>query len=92
LLLALALLGCGAKDPVKRYSFQGDVKAVDAAAKTATIDAGQIGDWMGPMTMEYPVKPDAELSKIHVGDHIQATAVVEGEKYYVTDVKVVPKQ
>jgi Cu/Ag efflux protein CusF len=92
LLLALALLGCGAKDAAKRYSMQGDIKAVDAAAKTATIDAGPVGDWMGPMTMEYPVKPDAELAKLHVGDHIEATAVVQGEKYYVTDVKVVPKR
>jgi Cu/Ag efflux protein CusF len=72
---------------------QGDIKALDPAAKTATIDAGKIGDWMPePMTMEYPVKPDAELAKLHVGDRIEATVVVEGEKYYVTGVKVVPKQ
>lgn len=92
LLLAAALLGCGAKEAGKRYAMQGDIKAVDQTAKTATIDAGQIGDWMGPMTMEYPVKPDAELAKLHVGDHIEATAVVEGDKYYVTGVQVVPKK
>jgi Cu/Ag efflux protein CusF len=91
-LLALALFGCGAKEAGKRYSMQGDVKAVDPAAKTATIAAGQIGDWMGPITMEYPVKPDSELAKLHVGDRIEATVVVEGEKYYVTDVKVAAKQ
>jgi Cu/Ag efflux protein CusF len=92
LLLALALAGCGAKEAVKRYPVQGDVKAVDPAAKTATIAAGKIGDWMDAMTMEYPVKPDADLAKLHPGVHIEATVVVQGEKYYVTDVKVQPKQ
>ena len=57
-------------------------------AKTATIAAGKIGDWMEAMTMEYPVKPDAEFQKLHVGDKIEATVVVVDPAYYVTDVKV----
>ena len=56
------------------------------------IDAEKIDDWMEAMTMEYPVKPDSELAKIHAGDHIEATVVVNGGFYYVTDVKVVPKK
>jgi Cu/Ag efflux protein CusF len=91
ILLALALLGCGARENAKRYPMQGEVRALDPAAKTATISAGKIGDWMGPMTMEYRVKPDSELAKLRVGDHIEAVVVVEGEKYYVTDVRVAPK-
>jgi Cu/Ag efflux protein CusF len=86
--LALALAGCGAKNQVKRYAMEGEVKALDPAAKTATIAAGKIGDWMEAMTMEYPVKPDAEFQKLHAGDRIQATVVVDGDKYYVTDVKI----
>jgi Cu/Ag efflux protein CusF len=86
--LALVLAGCGAKDQTKRYAMEGEVKALDPAAKTATIAAGKIGDWMDAMTMEYPVKPDAEFQKLHVGDRIQATVVVSGDKYYVTDVKI----
>ena len=86
--LALALAGCGAKNQAKRYAMEGEVKALDPAAKTATIAAGKIGDWMDAMTMEYPVKPDAEFQKLHVGDRIQATVVVDGDKYYVTDVKI----
>jgi len=58
----------------------------------ATIDAGKIGDWMEPMTMEYKVKPDSEFQKLHVGDRIQATVVVAGDTYYVTEVTVQPKQ
>jgi len=90
-LLVAALVGCGAKSAEKRYPMQGDVKAIDPVAKTATIAAGKVGD-MDPMTMEYTVKPDAELAKLHVGDHIQATVVMQDERYYVTDVKVLPKQ
>ncbi|PWU09268.1 MAG: hypothetical protein C5B51_06495 [Terriglobia bacterium] len=91
-ILALLLAACGAKQaPAKRYAMQGEIKAVDPAAKTATIDAGKIGDWMNAMTMEYPVKPDQELAKLHVGDHIEATVIVGDPGYYVTEIKVVPK-
>ena len=86
--LALALAGCGAKNQTKRYPMEGEVKALDPAAKSATIAAGKIGDWMEAMTMEYSVKPDAEFQKLHVGDHLEATVVVNDDKYYVTDVKI----
>jgi Cu/Ag efflux protein CusF len=92
--LALLLAGCSAKEsatPAKRYPMQGEIQALDPAAKTATIDAGKIGDWMNAMTMEYPIKPDGEFAKLHVGDHIQATVVVTDPKYYVTEVRVLPK-
>jgi len=80
-----------AKDDSKRYSMQGEIRALDPAAKTATIAHGKIGDWMEPMTMEYSIKPDAEFQKLHVGDKIEATVVVNDVKYYVTDIKVAPK-
>jgi Cu/Ag efflux protein CusF len=89
LLLALALAGCGSKKPTKVYDMQGEIKALDPGAKTATIQAGEIGDWMEPMTMEYQVKPDAEFQKLHVGDHIQAKVVVGDPEYYVTSVQIV---
>lgn len=88
LLFALLFAACHKKDEAKRYPMQGEVKALDANAKTATIAAGKIGDWMEAMTMEYPVKPDAEFRKLHVGDKIEATVVVVDPSYYVTDVKV----
>ncbi|MBS1856347.1 MAG: copper-binding protein [Acidobacteria bacterium] len=90
--LLIALAGCGTKQeaPAKRYPMQGVIKALDTRTKSAMIDAGKIGDWMEAMTMEYPVKPDAEFAKLHVGDRIEATVVVSDERYYVTDVKVTP--
>jgi len=92
-ILGLTLAGCKRQPSAKRYSMEGVVKALDTSSKLATIDAGQIGDWMGPMTMEYLIKPDSEFQKLHVGDRIQATVVVVTDtSYYVTDVKVLPKQ
>jgi len=88
LLAVLITAGCHKKEEAKRYSMQGEIKALDATAKTATIAAGKIGDWMEAMTMEYQVKPDAEFQKLHVGDKIDATVVVTDPGYYVTDVKV----
>lgn len=89
--LALVLAACAAKPAAKRYPMEGTIKALDAQAKTATIDAGKIDDWMEAMTMDYAIKPDSEFAKLKVGDHIKATVVVEDVKYYVTDVSVVPK-
>jgi|SRR5271157_2426292 len=88
---ALAMLGCAAKNDAKRYPMQGEIKALDPSTKTATIAAGKIDGWMEAMTMEYAVKPDAEFAKLHVGDRIEATLVVQDPHFYVTDVKVAPK-
>jgi Cu/Ag efflux protein CusF len=87
--LALALAACGSQPKAKTYPMQGEIKVLNADSKSATIAAGKIGDWMGPMTMEYPVKPDAEFQKLRVGDRIEAKVVVQEEKYYVTEVTVV---
>ena len=89
LFLALTLVACSSKPTPKHYPMQGVVRALDPVSKTAMIDAGKIGDWMDAMTMEYPVKPDSEFSKLHVGDRIEATVVVTDPGYYVTDIKVV---
>jgi Cu/Ag efflux protein CusF len=66
----------------------GQIKALDQATKSATIEAGKIDDWMEAMTMEYPVKPDSEFAKLHVGDRIQGTVVVRDVGYYVTGIQV----
>ena len=91
-LALIALAACSSAPPAKRYAMQGEIRSLDPVSKTASVKAGKIGDWMEAMTMEYSVKPDSELAKLHPGDHIEAAVVVQGEKYYVTDVKVTPKQ
>jgi Cu/Ag efflux protein CusF len=89
LLFALALAACSSQPKAKTYPIQGEIKALNAGSKSATIAAGKIGDWMEAMTMDYPVKPDVEFQKLHVGDRIEAKVVVEEVKYYVTEIKVV---
>jgi len=86
-LATFLLAGCGAS-AVKRYPMEGEVLKLDPSTKNATIKHGEIKGWMDAMTMEYTVKPDPEFAKLHVGDHIQATVVVQDPMYWVTDVKV----
>jgi Cu/Ag efflux protein CusF len=86
LLAAVVLAGCGASQ--KRYPMVGEIMALDPVAHNATIKHEKIGDWMEAMTREYTVKPDAEFAKLHVGDRIQATVVVQDPTYWVTEVKV----
>jgi Cu/Ag efflux protein CusF len=90
-LLLAFLAGCAHQPPEKRYTMHGEVQALDPAGKTATIKAGKISGWMEAMTMEYQVKPEADFAKLHVGDQIDATVVVNDLKYYVTGVTVEPK-
>jgi len=85
------LAGCGARPQEKRYPIRGEVKALDTAAKVATIQHGKIGDWMEAMTMEFPVAPDSDFQKLQVGDQIEGTVVVTDARYHVTDVKVTGK-
>jgi Cu/Ag efflux protein CusF len=96
LLLLIVLAACTREPEARRYPIQGEVKALDSAIKSATIQHGKIGDWMGAMTMEFPVKPEADFQKLHVGDRLEATVVVVDDlHYFVTDVKVlkiVPRQ
>jgi Cu/Ag efflux protein CusF len=90
LLAMAALCGCGEKKSAeRRLPMHGVVKSLDPAAKLANIDADKIDGWMEAMAMDYLVKPDSEFEKLHVGDKIQATVVIEEPKYYVTDIKVV---
>jgi len=89
LLASLALAGCGSsKAPVKRYPLVGEIVSLDPATHNATIKHEKIGDWMEAMTMEYTVKPDSDFAKLHVGDRIRATVVVQDPAYWVTDVTV----
>jgi Cu/Ag efflux protein CusF len=76
-----------AKDQtVKQYPMHGEVLRLDTQGKIAAIKAGKIGDWMEAMTMEYPVKDQAEFDKLHAGETINATVYVQGNSYWVGDI------
>ena len=71
------------KEPVHEYSLHGEVLRLDAKEKIAVIKHQAIGDgktvWMGAMTMEFPVKDDAEFAKLRPGETINATVYVRGD-------------
>jgi Cu/Ag efflux protein CusF len=74
----------GAKDEsVKQYPMHGEVLRLDSQGKIAAIKAGKIGDWMEAMTMEFPVKDQAEFDKLRTGERINATVFVQGNNYWV---------
>ena len=90
----MLLAGCAGSKPAappKQYQLKGVVVRLDNQVRTATIKHERIDGWMEAMTMEYPVKPEAEFAKLHVGDRIEATVVVGDPAYYVTEIKVSPK-
>jgi Cu/Ag efflux protein CusF len=97
LLLALlsTSLACSSSKPTpteleKHYSMIGEVKALDNKDQTATIQHQAIGDWMGAMTMEYPVRSKDEFAQLHVGDKITATVNVQGGDYNISDIHKQP--
>ncbi len=73
---------------IKKYPMQGKVLSLNAAEKSARIDAGAIGDWMGPMTMNYAVKDAADFAKLSAGVTINATVFVDGDDFWVGEVNV----
>jgi protein SCO1/2 len=74
-------------EPVKQYPMHGEVLRLDAQGKIAAIKAGKNGDWMEAMTMEYPVKDKTEFDKLHAGETIDATVYVQGNNYWVGDIR-----
>jgi Cu/Ag efflux protein CusF len=85
--LVLMAAGCKHAPPVRQYAMHGEVMAIDVQSRTATIKHEKIGDWMGAMTMEYPIKNDADWSKLAVGKTIDATVFVSEGGYYVGNVR-----
>jgi Cu/Ag efflux protein CusF len=77
----------GQASALKRYPMHGKVLSVNASEKSARIEGDPIGDWMGAMTMNYPVKDDAGLATLAPGTTIDATVFVDGDNFWVGDIK-----
>jgi len=96
LALFMLLLGCAqtpsvkeeSKDePVKKYALHGEVLRLEPKDKIAAIKHEAIGDWMGPMTMEFPVKDQSEFDKLRTGEKINATVTVQGPRYWIGEIQ-----
>jgi len=96
LLLALlaGLFGCSRKPvnkaPIQKYKMEGEVIRVDPGYQVAVIKHKDIDGWMKAMTMDYTVRSKEDFSKLHPGDHIFATVFVQGDEFWVGDVRNAP--
>ena len=76
------------KDEVlHRYELHGEVLRLDPQGKIAAIKHQKIGDWMEAMTMEFPVKDQADFSKLREGEKISGTVFVQGTTYWVGEIQ-----
>ena len=73
----------------KEYVFKGKVEAIDAAAKTFTVNGEKVEGWMDKMTMSYVPDKEDVLKRVKVGDQITAK-VYDGDFRTLHDVQVVP--
>jgi Cu/Ag efflux protein CusF len=71
------------EEPLRRYELKGEIVSLDAKDRIAKIKHEQIGDWMGPMTMDFPVKEESEFAKLKEGQQVQGTVFVQGFGYWV---------
>jgi Cu/Ag efflux protein CusF len=67
-----------AAEAEKNCPLTGEVKQLDEKLQTATIQHQAICDWMGAMTMEFPVQSKDEFAQLKVGDKITATVNIKG--------------
>ena len=78
-----------ANPEAKRYPLKGKVVSLDAPTGEANVDAEAIPGFMDAMVMSYKVKDPSQFAKLAVGDSITADVVVQGDQYWLENVKVV---
>ena len=99
LALTIAFTGCSSSKtedasksgPAKEYQMHGEIKSLDAGQHVATIKHDSIPGLMNAMTMGYPVKDQAEFSKLKVGDEINATVYVKDDDMWVGNIQKAQK-
>lgn len=83
---ALFAAACVKQVPAKTYAMHGTVVNLDEQSHLAKINAGQLGDWMSPMTMDYPVPNKTDWAELKAGQQIDATVFVRGDEFWVADI------
>ena len=77
-------------DPVKEYPLRGEVISIDRDNNIAKIRHEAIGDWMGPMTMDFPVKDASDMDVLAEGENVNGTVYVKGIEYWIGDLSQAP--
>jgi len=73
----------------RHYKIQGKVVGVDKQSKMLNLDGEAVPGFMDAMTMPYRVKPESELDKLHPGEEITADLMVEGDRAWLENVRVI---
>lgn len=77
-----------AQAPVPKDFAQGEVRKVDKAGKTITLQHGEIRNLgMPPMAMVFEVKDPRLLDNFKPGDKVRFKAVHEAGNYVVVDLR-----
>lgn len=71
-----------AQSKKKTYTLRGKVESLDAAAKSMTVNHGNVEGWMAAMTMSYKVDNADAFKSVKVGDTIEATVYDGDGKLY----------
>lgn len=74
---------------IKEYALKGRVLGLREEDKTAVIMHEEIVGWMSAMTMDFPIREDADWEKLKVGSVIEATVFASDDGFYVGKIKVV---
>jgi Cu/Ag efflux protein CusF len=102
LALSVTLTACGGtktaevrtiEGPTKSYDSHGTLTKIDSENGRVVLDHEQIGDWMEPMTMPFPVSDPEMLEGLETGKRYAFTVVVGGEdntEYMITKLAPAP--
>ncbi|MGH9368843.1 MAG: SCO family protein [Thermoanaerobaculia bacterium] len=75
----------------KRYPISGVIRELDAGKPEITLEHGPIEGFMDAMTMPFPVRAEAALlSRLHAGDRIAGTLVVDGDRFWLEGIALEP--
>jgi Cu/Ag efflux protein CusF len=85
----LVLVSCKSANhrPVRNCELRGEVIRLDPQVRTAVIRHQKICDWMGAMTMEFPVRNDRDFAALKPGEHITATVYIGDPEFWIANVQ-----
>jgi protein SCO1/2 len=73
--------------PEKTYPMTGEVIRLEPKGQIAVIKHENIDGWMEAMTMEFPVRDQAEFAKLAPGKRIRATVHVQELDYWISEIQ-----
>lgn len=84
------VVSCGPskpKAPERTCEVQGTVIRVDPQVRTAVIRHQKICDWMEAMSMEFPVREQADFDRLRPGEKVVATVHIGDPEFWLSGVK-----